>query len=554
MESPKTATTPNSSQISTFTQRLACWGIAVAALLTTGSSQGANVTLAWDPSQDSVVVGYTVRYGTNSGSYSDFVVVGLSTTATLTGLSEGISYFFAVSAFTFSGLESDPSEEIQYTVPAGGPVGDQPTLNPISNMAFNEDSGQQTVSLSGITAGLGGILQLLGITVTASSSNPALVPHPTVEYTSPSNTGTLRFTPASNGSGTATIAVTVNNFKLLNNLFSRSFTVTVSPVNDTPTLHALNNITVSLNAGSQTVPLSGISSGAPNEAQLLTVTATSSNPGLVPNPAVSYIAGTSTGTLTLAPRANASGTATITVTVNDGQSQNNTVSRSFNVAVGNALANALYVEAESGTVVSSMVSASDANASNGGYVYSQSNYQGTLSLQVNVSQAGDYVIWCRVLSPDSSTDSFFVSVDGGLEEAFTTAQNTWSPIWQWTLVNSGASTGPRVFSLNQGVHTFVFRGRESSTKLDALYITTDQSFNPLQAPRLAVTPVIFPNYGMQISFQTSVGAGYHLQASEDLVSWTNLWSSPLAIANQLLSFVDTVHPSSGKRFYRIQVR
>src|SRR5688572_17564711 len=204
MESPKTSIILNPSRTSTLIQRLAYWGIAIAALLASGSSQGANVTLAWDPSQDSVVIGYTVRYGTNSGRYSDFVVVGLSTTATLTGLSEGVSYFFAVSAFTLSGLESDPSEEIQYTVPAGGPVGDQPTLNPIGSMTFDEDADQQIVSLSGITAGLGGILQLVGITVTASSSNPALVPHPTVEYTSPRTTGTLRLTPANNGSGTAT--------------------------------------------------------------------------------------------------------------------------------------------------------------------------------------------------------------------------------------------------------------------------------------------------------------------------------------------------------------
>jgi len=76
----------------------------------------------------------------------------------------------------------------------------------------------------------------------------------------------------------------------------------------------------------------------------------------------------------------------------------------------------------------------------------------------------------------------------------------------------------------------------------------------LQAPRLAVTPVPLPSYGMQVSFQASVGAGYDLQASEDLVSWTNLWRSPLATAKQLLSFVDTVQTPSGKRFYRIQVR
>src|SRR5687768_10574330 len=69
-----------------------------------------SVRLAWDASTGPGVVGYTVRYGTNSRQYSDFLVVTLSTTATIPNLMEGVSYFFAVSAYTITGLESDPSE------------------------------------------------------------------------------------------------------------------------------------------------------------------------------------------------------------------------------------------------------------------------------------------------------------------------------------------------------------------------------------------------------------------------------------------------------------
>ena len=43
------------------------------------------------------------------------------------------------------------------------------------------------------------------LTVTAVSSNPGLIPNPTVSYTSPGTTGSLRFTPVANASGTATI-------------------------------------------------------------------------------------------------------------------------------------------------------------------------------------------------------------------------------------------------------------------------------------------------------------------------------------------------------------
>jgi hypothetical protein len=84
-------------------------------------------------------------------------------------------------------------------------------------------------------------------------------------------------------------------------------------------LDALPNITVNANSGSQVVNLTGISSGATNEIQTLSITATSSNPGLLANPVVIYSTPNATGSLVLTPLSNAFGSATITVTVNDGQ-------------------------------------------------------------------------------------------------------------------------------------------------------------------------------------------------------------------------------------------
>src|SRR5690606_29966479 len=52
-----------------------------------------------------------------------------------------------------------------------------------------------------------------------------------------------------------------------------------------------------------------------------------------PHPTVIYTSPNPTGNLTFTPVANQSGTATITVTVTDGQSENNTVVRTFTVTV-----------------------------------------------------------------------------------------------------------------------------------------------------------------------------------------------------------------------------
>ena len=211
------------------------------------------------------------------------------------------------------------------------PVNQAPTLNTLADATINENAGQQTVNLAGISSGAANESQTL--TVTASSSNTGLIPTPTVTYTSPNGTGSIRFTPVANANGAATITVTVNDGGASNNIVSRTFTVTVNPVNQPPTLNTLANMTINESAAQQTVNLSGITSGAANETQTLTVTATSSNTGLIPTPTVSYTSPNTAGSLTFTPVPTANGSATVTVTVNDGGASNNMVTHTFTVTV-----------------------------------------------------------------------------------------------------------------------------------------------------------------------------------------------------------------------------
>lgn len=103
--------------------------------------------------------------------------------------------------------------------------------------------------------------------------------------------------------------------------------------NTPPTLDALASLAINQDTGEQVVTLTGITSGATNEVQTLAVSAFSSNPGLIPNPAVSYSSPDTTGTLTFSPAPGSFGSAIITVMVDDGAAISNTVIRSFTVAV-----------------------------------------------------------------------------------------------------------------------------------------------------------------------------------------------------------------------------
>lgn len=88
-------------------------------LLGASGADGAQVTLLWDPSPDAAeVTGYYIYYGTASRTYTSKVNAGNVTTYTVSGLSPGVTYYFAATAYTGSGLESDYSNELSYTVPS----------------------------------------------------------------------------------------------------------------------------------------------------------------------------------------------------------------------------------------------------------------------------------------------------------------------------------------------------------------------------------------------------------------------------------------------------
>ena len=77
--------------------------------------------LAWARSLDSSITGYHLYYGTISRDYTNMISVGPSATATISGLTEGATYYFAVTAVNDLGLESDYSNEVRHTVPSTRP-------------------------------------------------------------------------------------------------------------------------------------------------------------------------------------------------------------------------------------------------------------------------------------------------------------------------------------------------------------------------------------------------------------------------------------------------
>ena len=201
-------------------------------------------------------------------------------------------------------------------------VNDAPTISDVANQAINEDSNTGALAFTVGDAETA----VANLTVTATSSNTALVPNANVVLGVSGASRTVTVTPLANQSGTTTVTVTVSDGAAT---ASDTFTVDVRAVNDAPTISDIANQAISedSNTGALAFTVNDVDTAVAN----LTVTATSSNTALVPNANVVLGGSGASRTVTVTPLANQSGTTTVTVTVSDGTS---TASDTFIVDVG----------------------------------------------------------------------------------------------------------------------------------------------------------------------------------------------------------------------------
>jgi uncharacterized repeat protein (TIGR01451 family) len=169
------------------------------------------------------------------------------------------------------------------------------------------------------------------LVVTAASSTPSLVSQAGIMLEGNGTNRTITLTPSRDQFGVSTVNVIVRDAEGLTVI--NRFYLTVTPVNDPPTLDLIGNVTVDEDSSPSTVKLTGIGTGASNEVQALRVTAISSTPSLIPSPTIEYASPNAEGTLRFTPAPNAYGTNTVTVTIDDGGPENATTSRTFLVIV-----------------------------------------------------------------------------------------------------------------------------------------------------------------------------------------------------------------------------
>ena len=189
------------------------------------------------------------------------------------------------------------------------PVNDAPEISDIPGVAISEDSstGEIPFVISDEET------SAANLTLTKDSSNLSLVPVGNIVFGGAGSNRTVTVTPLENQSGSSTITVTVSDGQKTS---SDTFAVTVSDVNGTPTITRISS--QSIDEDGSTGAIGFVVDDEETAPADLTVSAVSSDTGLVALSGIAFGGSGANRTVTVTPLPNQSGEVTITVKVSDG--------------------------------------------------------------------------------------------------------------------------------------------------------------------------------------------------------------------------------------------
>ena len=201
-----------SSFISLISLRLVM-GLLAALMMSAELAMADGITLAWDPNPEPEVAGYKVYSGSASRTYAGGADVGNWTNCFMSGLEPGKTYYFAATAYSSTGEESDYSAEVVYTVPVSCSF----SLSPASQLysSCGGSGALNVVTGSACSWAVAGGSTWLNVTEGSSGIGPG-----SVSFHVAANTG--------NASRTASLTIGGQVFTVTQSGYSSSFTISAS--------------------------------------------------------------------------------------------------------------------------------------------------------------------------------------------------------------------------------------------------------------------------------------------------------------------------------------
>lgn len=142
----------------------------------------------------------------------------------------------------------------------------------------------------------------------------------------------------------------------------------------------------------------------------------------------------------------------------------------------------MYIEAESGTIVSPMVIGNDSNpaASRGKYVYAPSGAGNTTNpaneatYSISVPHDGAYYLWLRMCGPSGSNDAMYIGFNGNFDRVYPAETGE----YEWVRVETTHRSGDFSHRLSAGANQINIGHGEELAMADMIFVTDDPDCIP----------------------------------------------------------------------------
>ena len=243
---------------------------------------------------------------------------------------ESISLNFAkftnqVFSYADNGAQT-ASPSVTWDIPTStGDFTANPNTSPTITAIPAKSTAEDTPVTAGFTVGDGQTVAG-SLVLSRSTTDPLVIPLAGITFGGSGASRNVTITPTANVSGSSTVTVTVTDAGGLT--ATQSFVVTVTAVNDPPTIPAIGpQITDFGIPFALPLNITDIDTAAAS----VTVSATSGNPALIPAANITSSGTGAARVLTLSPVAGVSGSSLITLTANDGAANSAPVAVTFTV-------------------------------------------------------------------------------------------------------------------------------------------------------------------------------------------------------------------------------
>lgn len=424
---------------------LAAWAL--------GPAHAGTISLAWDPVTHDDLVGYRLGYGTSPTDLSQTLDVGLTTQATLTGLTDCTTYYISIRARAGDGsLSPDPSNVVSGW--------SRPVVSSAAPTQV-EQGKQAQITVQGANFQSGASAQLSGTGVTVDGVSISTCGELVLDVSADAD--------APIGARDVTVVNPDQSFGIGAALFSVIADTTAPSISDVSagspgaTAATITWTTDELADSQVFYREVGQPSYQSTAIDSALVTAHSVDiVGLTPETEYEYYV-RSADAFDNASTAN--GPTTFTTPVS---------TYSY-----------LRIEGESVAVTAPLQSATDAEAfasecvalAAGTPKGNPANPAGTWDYGFHVPNAGTWYVWLRVYGASNTSDEWFEAVDGGSLVAVEASQDG---VWEWV--------AGRSYDLSAGLHTFTLGGYEAEARADRILITDDPTFVPTEQPGSDGTP------------------------------------------------------------------